>query len=112
MPVDANVERLSKILGYDPARNTPDSSVLQLAMEELNKERAESLKGDAKKLLTEAIALRKQRDQLERTFNAEIKKIDKGLGNFLNRIEAMASGRPAPDESENKDKEKEEVQAS
>jgi len=101
------VSRLIALLGFDPATQRPDASVLQDALKEITEERNEGLKEEAKKLLLEAIAIRREKKTIENQFNAASKKSDKTLGKLLNRIEAMANGKPAPveDESESSDDE-------
>lgn len=91
-------ERLEKMLGFDPSKQSAGSDVLTKAVEAITKERAEEALGKATDLLKQAIDLRKKRDQAERDFTAATKKFDKELGKLLNRIEALASGTSVKDD--------------
>lgn len=104
-----NIERLTKMLGFDPAKNQTGNQgdVLKAAIEEITEERAEKLQADAKTLLIQAIELRQQIKQAEAQFNGQIKKFNKTLGKLLNRIEAMAAGKEPPTEDDDKEDSKE-----
>lgn len=98
--VASNVERLARLIGFDPAKQNVDGGVLADAIKEINEERGEKLKEEAKKLLIEAIGLRQEIKKAENAFAGEIGKFNKGLGKILNRIESMSSGKPIPEEGE------------
>jgi hypothetical protein len=101
--VSNNIERLTTILGFDPAKS--GGSILKEALDEVNKKRAEAHRAKAIALIEQAIDLRQKFDEAERKFNAEKKKFDKELGRLVGRIEAMQGGKsPQQIEAEEKDK--------
>jgi hypothetical protein len=87
-----NIDRLTKILGYDPAKQHGGPTVFSDALKELQEEQDEAVKGQAKELLSAAIGLRKKMNEKVRTVNSEMKKFDKELGKLLNKIEAFSKG--------------------
>lgn len=105
-----SAERLQAILGYDPSKSSPDQGVLSEAIKEINEARAKENKDKAKEQIVKALELRSKMDAAKRQFDGQQKKFEKELGKILNKIEAMAQGRPMPEESDDKDKE--EVDAS
>lgn len=98
--MSTSVERLTKVLGFDPARSS-GGSVFQEAMEEVNKKRVEANKARAIALIEQAVELRHKMDEAQRQFNAQTKKFEKELGKLVSRIEGLAGGKsPAQIEAE------------
>lgn len=89
----SSVDRLSKALGYDPAKQSGNGSeVFQNALKKIQKKRDEELEAKAEELLQKAIDLRMKMDEADRQFNSQKKKFDKELGKLLSRIEAFSRG--------------------
>lgn len=106
--MSTSVDRLTKVLGFDPAKSG-GGGVFQEAMEEVNKKRADAYKAKAVALIEQAMDLRQKMDDAERQFNAQKKKFEKELGKLVNRIEGLAGGKsPAQIEAEEKEKESQE----
>lgn len=101
--VSQSVDRLSRVLGFDPARKG-GTGVFADALEVVNKKRAEAAKDKAVGLIEQAITLREQMAQAENTFNAQKKKFEKELGKLVGRIEALAGGKsPSQIEADERD---------
>lgn len=105
----ASIDRLSKVLGYDPARQTGTGEVFQAALKEIQEDRDKAVKEKAKALLTQAIDLRCKMDEARRQFTSQEKKFDKELKKLLGRIEGFAKGESpaAIEEREKEEAEKE-----
>lgn len=87
-----NIERLTRILGYDPVKQHGGPNVFGEALKELQEESDKQVKEQAKGLLAAAIDLRKKMNERQRTVQSEVKKFDKELGKVLNKIEAFSKG--------------------
>lgn len=94
---------LNDLLGFDSTKHpTPTSALFTEVATELQKERHDKAKGQAKELLTKAIELQSQQVGLEKKFNAEKQKFEKEFGKLMKQIEALVAGRdpeqevPAP----------------
>ena len=103
-----NIERLTKILGYDPAKQHGGAGVFTEALKELQEESDKQVKEQAKGLLAKAIDLRRKMNERVRTVNSEVKKFDKELGKLLNKIEAFSKGSSLADMEAQEKEEKEE----
>jgi predicted RNA-binding Zn ribbon-like protein len=103
--LSGNIERLTKVLGFDPAKAS-GGNVFSEALNEVQKKRTEATKAKAMELIESAIKLREEMDGLERQFGGQKKKFEKELGKVLNRIESMARGL-SPSQAEAQEKEAE-----
>lgn len=92
-----NVDRLAKILGYDPAGSHGGATVLTAALKEIQEEQDKATLATTKELVYKAMELRKQMKNKANQVNAELKKFDKELGKLLNRIEAFSKGKSLAD---------------
>jgi len=101
--VKNNAERLQSLLGYDPTKESPNQSIVQEAMKEIQDERNKKLKLKVVEQLTKASDLRVKMVKLKKDFESEYNKSDKELGKALNVIEAMATGKPLTQEGSDKD---------
>ena len=85
-----HVGRLGKL--FEPHEQKLD--ILNEALEEVSRERAEERKGKAKTLIRKAIELQDQMNAARKEFEGKSKKWDKELGKVMNRLENMAQGKP------------------
>lgn len=107
----SSVERLTKVLGFDPAKNA-GGGVFAKAMDEVKKKREEAALSKATALIEQAMDLRQKMDDAERAFNVQKKKFEKELGKLVGRIEGLAGGKtPAQIEAEEKERESQEKDA-
>lgn len=107
-----SIERLEKIVGFDPARgNSPGADVLAEALKEVKEERQKVSKEVAKQLLIKLIDLRSQMAAKKRDFDSQYKKSEKEMGKMLNKLEAMASGKTL-EEAEQEEKNSDDKQSS
>jgi hypothetical protein len=87
------VGRLNKL--FEPHEQKLD--ILNEALEEVSKEKAEERKGKAKELIRKALDLQNQMQAAQREFQGKSKKWEKELGKVMNRLENMAQGKPLDD---------------
>tara|TARA_Y100000310_G_scaffold338605_1_gene428685 strand:+ start:3248 stop:3604 length:357 start_codon:yes stop_codon:yes gene_type:complete len=91
--VDANVEKLTGILGFDGGKKPSlTQTVLNEVLTELQDERAVTAKKEAKELLLKAIDLQGQMKKAEKDFERQSKKFNKELGKILNMIDNQLKG--------------------
>jgi hypothetical protein len=95
-----NIDRLTRILGYDPSKGGSVSGAFTDALKEIEEERAKETKAKAKDFLVKAIDLRRKMAETERQFASQKKKFDKELGKLLNSIEALSRGQEPQVDSE------------
>lgn len=109
--MSVSADRLSNLLGFDPAKNvSPGNEVLQEALKEINEERAKASKVAAKELLLKAIDVRTQWAGKKREFEALDKKFEKELGKLMNKLDALSKGK-SMEEAEREEKESSENKA-
>lgn len=93
MAENTSIDRLCKVLQYDPAKQSgSNSSVFNKALQAVQERRDKEIQAKAEELLQQAIDLRCKMDESERQFNANKKKFEKELGKLVNRIEAYSRG--------------------
>ena len=96
----STTERLEKLLGFDPGKSdATTNSVVSDAIKEIQAERSEEVKGKVKKLLSEAVDLRKKQAETQKKFDTEAKKFEQSLGKLLSKIESMASDGSKPNQA-------------
>ncbi len=100
---NANVDRLTRILGYDPSKGSSVAGAFADALKEIDEERAKETKAKAKDFLVKAIELRRKMAETKRQFASQEKKFDKELGKLLNNIESLSAGREPQPETEQGD---------
>lgn len=98
-----NFDKLNALLGFDAAKHTPLGSVLQDALTEVNKERADQAKAQAKEIVLEAIGIAEDAKKAEQNFHSARRKFNKTLGKLLGRLQ----GKPQQQQDENEDDENE-----
>ena len=96
-----NRERLSSMVGFDPAKHPQvTDDVFKKVMKDIKEERAEKAAEKAKGLLEQAFALSGQMAKAASDFKRQEKKFDKELGKLINRLESELKGGPPPVEEE------------
>ena len=93
------LKSLEEIIGFNPTkRPTPTATLFAEVAADLNKERVEKAKTQAKELITKAIDLTTQRDELEKKFRKEVERFDKELGKLMGQIDQLSQGKePQPE---------------
>ena len=95
-----NLARLRDRVKFDPTKQGRLSTKLfDEVLEDISEERADKAKGEARKLLEEAITLAEQMTKLSRDFEAQRKRLNKELGKVLNRVDSKL-GRPVQSDAE------------
>ena len=101
---DQNIDKVAALctrLGFAPARQpTGDGKVLASVIEEIQKERETKVRGQLKELMVKAMDVRTTIDKARKAFDGESRKYEKELGKILNEIDRLASGKPAPEATE------------
>lgn len=100
---NSNLKRLTEKLGFDPTKNAPATGVFAAALEEVRKKRDAAAQVKAIELIEKATELSNKMEALRKQSEGQLKKFDKELGKLMGSIEAMASGRPAPEPTEDKE---------
>ncbi len=96
-----NLESLSKILGFNPLRNSPTKDSLTEALSELQAERTQEMKAKAKVQLKKAMELAEKGDKLDREYQKERSKMQKELGGIMRGIHSVMAGKePEPEKTE------------
>lgn len=97
-----NSDKLLELLGFDGAKNPAiTDGVFGEALADIKADRDKLAKEEAKKLLAQAIELRKQMAEAKKTFEGQTRKFDKELGRVIAKLVAQAGGgTPAPEGDE------------
>lgn len=106
----ANIDRLSKLLGYDAAKQHGGKSVFDEALKEIQEEKDKATKVKAKEMLQKAIDIRMKMDEIDKQYNANRNKFNKELGKLMGKIEAFSRGE-SPAAIEAKEQEAKEAEA-
>lgn len=102
-----NTERLNKLLGFDPTkRQSVTQELFKEVMDQVNADRMEKAREQAREQITKAIELRQQAAQLEKEFTGKMQKFDKELGKILSSLERSLNPN-APQAAEEEEEEKE-----
>ncbi len=89
----SNDQRISSLLGFDPAQSAGGTGdALAAAVAEVKAERRAEALVKAKELVKKAMDLRVKQDKLKREFQAQDAKFEKELGNLLNTLQKMSDG--------------------
>jgi len=102
--------RLEDLVGFDAAKPMKTSDVLEEALKEINKERAEKAKDKALGLMRQAFELREKMVQAEREFEKQRKKFNKELGKIVGKIQGGGQGQKQEEEPEAEESSEEEAE--
>lgn len=97
---NGNIDRLTRIIGFNPSKGNSVGGAFADALKELNEERAKETKAKAKEFLSKAVDLAKKMGEAERQFNSQKKKFDKELGKLINNIESLSRGQEPQQETD------------
>ena len=104
--VGEQIDKLTAVLGFDPAKKpSATGELMKEVLEEVGKERREQAKARAKELLTKAMNLREEFARADKTYNDAKGKFQKELGKMLRGIEALTKGEEPPAEQDEVNKE-------
>jgi len=99
-------ERLQELLGFDAAKKgTLTSELFGEVVKEIQEERQKEAKARAKEHLVKAMQLREQMEKARKDFEGQYKKFEKELGNILNQIQGILTGKPCESQEEGKNEE-------
>ena len=89
--MDSQMERVSKLLGFNP-QELGVADAFKQALDEVKKERADAAKAKVKEKLVRLLDLQKQREEVKKKFAADDKKFEKEVGKLLAELEGSSSG--------------------
>jgi len=95
-----NFDKLNDLLGFDASKRTPLGSVLQDALTEVNEERQEQAKAQAKEIVLEAIGVAEEAKKAEQNFLSAKKKFNKTLGKLMGRLQGKPQQQDEKDEED------------
>ncbi len=88
--VKTPIDQLDSLLGFNSSQ--PESGTKQILEEviaELKKQRLEEGRAKIRQLLVEAVKLRNQAAELDKTYKQARQKVDSGLGKLLKEIDNL-----------------------
>lgn len=98
----SQVEKLTQVLGFDPAKQpAPTKELLSEALGEITQERTKKAKDRAKELLTRLIGLREEFAKAQQAFRKAEDQFQKEVAKVLRSVEALTRGEAEPDPNPN-----------